>query len=316
MRGHTPRVVLAGKTREDRRSKRAGIRLRDFTVQAKTKARYDAAVGRILPFLEKQPSLVDLDSIVDEWIEAQWIAGEALTYIADCLSGLHFYWPELRGMLRQAWRLFKQWRRIETPKRAPPMTAALAKAYVARAVERNQLRFAAMIAIGFHGLLRTGELMALTFADVEISSTCGVISLDHSKTGWRTGAKEAIAVRDPLTLQLLDVLLSAQPAPGERIWPHSPQKFRADFQRMGEFLHVQCLQMKPYSLRRGGATYLLQAGVPLETILVRGRWRSLAVARLYLEDGMAQLPALRLSADAHALVSYWASEAPPTAFRP
>lgn len=56
--------------------------------------------------------------------------------------------------------------------------------------------------------------------------------------------------------------------------------------------------MKPYSMRRGGATYLLQAGVPVETILVRGRWRSIAVARLYLEDGLAQLPSLRLEAGA------------------
>ena len=209
----------AGKTRADRRSKRAGIRLK-------------AAVGRILPYLEQQPSSVDLDAIVVEWIEAQWVAGEALTYIADCLSGLHFFWPELRGLLRQAWRMFKQWRRIETPTRAPPMTAVLARAFVARAVATGNLRFAALIAIGFHSLLRTGELLALSFKDLEISSSCGVVSLDRNKTGWRTGSKEAIALRDRLTLQLLDVLLSAQSPPGEKVWPHSAQKFGADFQRM------------------------------------------------------------------------------------
>lgn len=74
--------------------------------------------------------------------------------------------------------------------------------------------------------------------------------------------------------------------------------------------------MKPYSLRRGGATFLLQVGVPFESILVRGRWRSLAVARLYLEDGLAQLPPLRLEASALQMVHRWASEAPPTACQP
>jgi hypothetical protein len=39
---------------------------------------------------------------------------------------------------------------------------------------------------------------------------------------------------------------------------------------MCEFFHVECLLMKPYSKRRGGATYLLQAGVQVETILVSG----------------------------------------------
>ena len=115
-----PRVVLAGRTNEDRRRKRAGIRLRDFTISQKTKLRYESAVGRVLPFLEAQANLDDLDSILVEWIELQWIKGEPLSYIADCLSGLHFFWPELRGLLRQAWRMFKSWRRIETPSRAPP----------------------------------------------------------------------------------------------------------------------------------------------------------------------------------------------------
>lgn len=212
--------------------------------------------------------------------------------------------------------MFKHWRRIETPTRAPPLTAVLARAFVARAVALRQLRFATLIAIGFHGSLRTGELLALTFKDIEITAQCGVVSLDHSKTGWRTGAKEAIAVRDRLTLQLLDVLLSLQHQPGDKVWPHSAQKFRSDFARMCEFFQVSSLHMKPYSLRRGGATFLLQSGGALEAILVRGRWRSLAVARLYLEDGMAQLPSLRLKPDALRLVDRWASETPPTAFQP
>ena len=125
------------------------------------------------------------------------------------------------------------------------MTMVLARAFVARAVALKHYRFAALIAIGFHGLLRTGELLALKWKDLEVSLTCGVASLDHSKTGWRTGAKEAIALRDPLTLQLLDALLSGQPAPGEKVWPHSPQKFRSDFRRMAEFFAMECLMLKP-----------------------------------------------------------------------
>ena len=50
------RVVLAGKTAQARRQQRAGIRLKDYTVTPKTKARYESAVSRILPFLDR-PSL-------------------------------------------------------------------------------------------------------------------------------------------------------------------------------------------------------------------------------------------------------------------
>ena len=91
MKGRVPRVVLAGKSRADRRAKRAGIRLKDFTISSKTKARYEAAVARILPYLEQQSSLVEMDSLVVEWIEAQWISGEALTYVLEDVQALEAY---------------------------------------------------------------------------------------------------------------------------------------------------------------------------------------------------------------------------------
>ena len=135
-----PRVVLAGKTQRERRKQRAGIRLKDFTISARTRARYEAAVSRILPFLEAQESLADLDGVVCEWIELQWCRGESLGHIADALSGIHFFRPDLKGCLRQGWRMFKSWRQIEAPQRAPPLTWGIVTAIIARAVEKAEDR--------------------------------------------------------------------------------------------------------------------------------------------------------------------------------
>ena len=276
-------------------------------------SRVKPAIG-ILPYLEAQPHLHHLDEVISDWIEWQWVRGESVGLIADALSGLHFYWPEVRGHLRGAWRLFKQWRKIETPCRAPPLTQELARAFVAKAVSSNEIALATLIALGFHGLLRTGELLALRFGDIEFNQECGVVSLHQSKTGLRTGSQEAIAVRD---LQLLDTLVSLQrPSPGTPLWPRSAQSFRASFRGLCNFFKVDGLNFKPYSLRRGGATYLLQNNTALESILVRGRWRSLSVARLYLQDGLAQIPGLRSSAGQQRVISAWASKTPVTAFRP
>ena len=74
--------------------------------------------------------------------------------------------------------------------------------------------------------------------------------------------------------------------------------------------------MKPYSLRRGGATFLLQEGTPIDVILLRGRWRSLGVARLYLEDGLAQVPQLRVPDNDKLRLQKYAEQCPATAFRP
>lgn len=312
-----PRVVLAARTQRERKRRRAGIRLRDFAISAKTKARYELAVGRILPVLEALPDLSDLDQVLSEFVEAQWARGESLYVIADGLSGLHFFWPELRGTLRNSWRLFKCWRRVEAPARAPPITGPIVRAFIARAVELNELSFACLLALGFHALLRTGELLNVAAKDLDISEACGVLRLPHSKSGARTGSNEAIAIRDKLTLQLLDTWLAVvKPAPGQLLWPYSAQRFRRRFLEFNRFFRICDLQFKPYSLRRGGATFLLQWGQPMEAILLRGRWRSLAVARLYLQDGLSLIPTLKIPAHLQEKLARYTADTPSTAFKP
>ena len=223
----SPRVLLAARTAAERQRQRAGIRLRDFSITSKTRERYEKALGRLIPFLESQEISGGLDGIICDWVEAQWARGESIAYIADALSGLHFFWPELKGTLRHAWRLFKNWRRIESPTEAPPMTLPVIRALLGRAVTLGDLPFAVMLALGFHCLLRTGELMAAQFQDLEFNQTCGVLSLKASKSGLRTGSNEAVSIRDPITLQLLDIFLSVQShSPGNTLWPWSPQAFR------------------------------------------------------------------------------------------
>ena len=312
-----PKVVLAAKTKQGRKQQRAGIRLRDYTVTTRTKERYEKAVGKILPFLEQHPSLDDLDGIVSDFIELQWGLGEAVNDIADCLSGLHFYWPHVKGLLRQSWRLFRSWRRIESPQRAPPLTCWLVKAIVSRAVEKGAVAFATLIALGFNCLLRTGEILALQFQDFEFNLECGVVTLRSSKSGLRTGTEEAVSIRDPLVLNLLHTLSVTEcHSPGQKLWPHSGQYFRSTLEKYLTFFRVSHLKFKPYSLRRGGTTYMLQCGISLDFILLRGRWRSLGVARLYLEDGLAQIPMLRIDSKDRQRIDFYENQCPATAFRP
>lgn len=257
-----------------------------------------------------------MDGIVTDWIELQWVNGESVGVIADCLSGLHWFCPEYKGHLKQAWRSFKSWRRIEAPQRAPPLTALIVRAVVGRAVENNEIAFATLVAVGFHCLLRTGELLALQFKDIELGPHLGVISLMSSKSGLRTGTEEAVTVRDALVLDLLRTLVATNRVfRGQKLWPHSNQYFRDRFRSFMRFFRICHLNMKPYSLRRGGATYLLQEGTPIDVILLRGRWKSLGVGRLYLEDGLAQIPQLRVSPQDKERLEKFSNFCPTTAFR-
>ena len=51
---------------------------------------------------------------------------------------------------------------------------------------------------------------------------------------------------------------------------------------------------RPYSLRRGGATFFFQKHQSLDKTLVQGRWHTQKSARIYLNEGLAVLAQMRL----------------------
>ena len=52
--------------------------------------------------------------------------------------------------------------------------------------------------------------------------------------------------------------------------------------------------VRPYSLRRGGATAYYRATRNMAATIERGQWSSLRVARLYINDGAAKEVELRI----------------------
>jgi hypothetical protein len=56
----------------------------------------------------------------------------------------------------------------------------------------------------------------------------------------------------------------------------------------------------PHSFRHGGATADLQAGVPLDQVVLRGRWASLKSARRYLQTALAHSLAVGVLEPQHA----------------
>ena len=54
---------------------------------------------------------------------------------------------------------------------------------------------------------------------------------------------------------------------------------RSMFKQVASLAHLEEERYTPHSLRRGGATFSYQSGVPLENIKRHGMWRSSAVDR-------------------------------------
>ena len=79
------------------------------------------------------------------------------------------------------------WGRVEAPPGAPPIAALMVRAITCRAVKKGELAFASPVALGFHALLPTCEILSLRFVIWKIYRIRRVVSLQASKSGLRTG---------------------------------------------------------------------------------------------------------------------------------
>ena len=77
----------------------------------------------------------------------------------------------------------------------------------------------------------------------------------------------------------------------------SSAQFTRCFTAAIKFLGWGDLGIKPYSIRRGGATHHFRQHANMPATIVRGRWASSRTARIYIEDGMAQIARLALSSE-------------------
>lgn len=299
-------AVAGVRTRRARQKARRGIKLRNAGVTIKTQERYYTAVSELTKALGAVDSMEDMDEQICDWIEYQFEKGSPLNTVADALSGIHYFLPGTKKKLPGAWKLFAIWRKMEVPSRAAPLPADLCWAMASRAVQQGDFSFSSLLVLGFDCFLRTGEMLAVRPIDLLVNHDKGIVHLPASKGGTRHNVRESVRILDPRVLCLLAEMLEVKKSLGQMripIWTQSGSAFRQKFQEMCKFFKVDHLNFRGYSVRRGGATaYFHQSGL-MEATLLRGRWASVAVARLYLCDALAQLPSLTASPHTQRLVS-------------
>lgn len=285
-------------TKADRRKARRNIVLADVGVTAATRQRYFFAVRRLLPALHHVTSEVQLDETIADWVQGQFQAGYPLHLVADALSGYHHFEPWSRRKLPRSWPIFSIWRRYEVPCRAPPLTYDITLAMAGWCLMRGELTMCALLLLAFHALLRTGEILTIRPVDFLLSAKAGLVTLPSSKSGVRNNSKESVSLHDPTVLAVVSEMVALKHQLHQEMlpcWNKSGTAFRTLFQQAVVAVGAGHLGMRPYSLRRGGATYEMQSHGLMEKTLLRGRWKNSNIARLYICDGLSLLPSLRLS---------------------
>ena len=168
--------------------------------------------------------------------------------------------------------------------------------------------------VGFHGLLRTGELLGIQAWQVHMidATSPAVINLGLTKSGKRQGAVESITISDQSVLIQLFAWKT-------RVSPHTfltdkPHVWRARFSECLSALKLSSWEFRPYSLRRGGATHYFVKFGSLDRVLLLGRWTALKTAKVYLNSGLAMLSEIqiphKLLKPFHLVFTNWISRKP------
>eukprot|EP00438_Fugacium_kawagutii_P035175 Skav225826 [mRNA] locus=scaffold2516:55037:59475:- [translate_table: standard] len=273
--------------------------LKYLGISARTLTLYEHEVSQFLSHLaldgRKLPrSYRRLDQAVADYLNLLYQEGETLTKAGWLLSGLKRLYPRLRSELAIAQQWYRNWSRHHTPDRATPLTWEIVQGFVGLSLFQHWHSLAIIFLVGFTFFLRTQELLSLRSSDFLVDTQDGstVLRIATSKTS--RGAQQSLAIHDPGLADLLQFLLSKVP-PSTRLWSFSLSHFRATFVAFCKFFEVQDHHFVPYSLRRGGATAFYLRSNNLESVMVQGRWKDAATARIYLDDARATLVRMRLS---------------------
>ena len=323
------RVILNAATRVDRKRLRAALGpLKDLRIQPSTARRYTLAWVRLLAYGKRHQrwpivDLLELDELLASHIEEMWNEGEPKSWSSDLVAGVQHFMPSAKGSVPLAWSLIQAWNRRELPCRALPLTPELVAGMAGGFLVAGYPRLAAGTLVGFDTLARTGELLSLVVDDVMVDGRAGfagVLRFRETKTGQREGVHQSVAIENAVVRGALRYLCRDL-EPGEQLLQITDFKFRQVWAHVVASLKLQEFSLRPYSMRRGGATWEWRSTLSYDSVAHRGRWASLSTCRRYVEDSASALADLRLSDWHHAQLlalgarfRQWASaEFPPDA---
>ena len=191
------------------------------------------------------------------------------------------------------------WRSGLEIRQAPPMPAAVVYACASIMIAAGRAECAGVLLLCFSGLLRISEGLALRGLDVLLPSEhlMGPFLLLLLRTGKRDAPDSSrVVISAPAIVEWLVEFKTARCQGAEasdRLFGVSYSTFRKWMRRS-----IACLGFEPgyytsHSLRRGGATEMARAGVPLMDVMIFGRWASLSSFKLYIAKGEVALTRLR-----------------------
>ena len=284
--------------RKQKRRVGRGGRLKDKLISPLTQTRYTVAVRVMLGFWScmglKPEGLEAMDDACASFVEACWAEGDSITLVCQALAGLQWLVPKVRHKIPYAWSLAKAWAKAEPPNRATPFSPSIVLGLAGLCFEVGMISMAALLLVGFDGFLRSGELFSMKVGDISFRRKMAIIKLAVTKGGQRRGLMEVIVITSSLAVKMLRLACKGK-SRDDLVADGNGYYLRNLLRSLISSVGLPAARYSWYSLRRGGATaYFLRTG-SMEKTLLRGRWMSTSIARLYIQDAVALANELMLS---------------------
>jgi integrase len=197
-----PRAIVATAARMQTAQNRRRLGTRQsLRIAPRTAARYETALRRFFHYLSleveasgRTPAASDLQAA--RYVEYLWEQGDGKSWATDLLSALVWTSPNLKGQLLTAWGLVRAWGIHELPTRAPQLPRDAFLALAQTLTQAGHADVGLGVVLAGHCLLRTGELLNLTWGDIELDSTLvrGSLNLGITKSGARRGVAESVSI--------------------------------------------------------------------------------------------------------------------------
>ena len=252
---------------------------------------YRRALKAILAYANKSSVKMfrssQLDVSVSSYLDHCYQEGEPLSYAGHLLSALKRFHPSLKFKLPESSQFYKNWTKTYHPTRAIPASWEFTEGLMGYALCHRQENLGLLIGLGFIGMLRTAEMLALTFQHLVVHRDQDTVSMVIPTSKTSSGNPQVIQVSDRQMVSMILRLRGNRPK--RLLWPKSGQAFRKAFHQLVVGLLFTSHTYVPYALRRGGATYHFQTYRNLDLTVQQGRWACPKTARQYLDSGTCQL---------------------------
>ncbi|CAE7306808.1 unnamed protein product [Symbiodinium necroappetens] len=237
--------------------------------------------------------------------QALFRGGQPYYKYSETINAVAALKPSIRRSLTYAWDLAFAWLTEAPHCHHKAMPLGILLAVLSAALAWGWAAEAALFGLAWAGLLRPGEVLSarridlIPPRDAAPGTKHALLVIRNPKTRGRAARHQSARVDPANVIELLDAVFGKLPGHA-LLWPQSGATLRRRLEQIQERLGLVEAGKPAFDLssfRPGGATWALNATENSELVRRRGRWLSLRVMDIYLQEVVAitYLPSLEPS---------------------